>query len=175
MIGNFRRVKNHLFAIQLIQQLGNGITLHLYGMIEDAAYHEELVHYIQSNRLNETVKIISGVNNVYNVLGKYNLAIHTASNETGPLVLLEYMQAGLPFITYNTGDVATHISNALPGLVMHSFEKEHWLAAINNMLLNEQVRETTKVKMKQVVAEIYTEDKYWERLLNVYKKVLQQT
>ena len=175
MIGNFRRVKNHLFAIQLVEQLGNGITLDLYGMIEDAAYYNELVDYIQSNHLSTTVKIVSGVNNVYDVMGKYDLAIHTASNETGPLVLLEYMQAGLPFVTYNTGDVATHISNSLPEVVVQSFEMEQWITTINNMLLNKQVRESIKIKMKQVVEEIYTEEKYWERLLNVYKKVLQQT
>ena len=83
------------------------------------------------------------------------------------------MQAGLPFLTYNTGDVANNISKLLPELVMHSFEQQTWLTSITTILKNEPTRNAIKIKMKQVVEEIYTEEKYWQRLSNVYKTVLQ--
>lgn len=172
MVGNFRRVKNHLFAIQMVEQLGNGTTLDLYGMIEDQAYYDELVNYIQANNLTGKVNIVNGVNNLYDVIGKYDVALHTATLETGPLVLLEYMQAGLPFLTYNTGDVANNISKLLPELVMQSFEQQAWIASIKTILKNESTRKAIKIKMKQVVVEIYTEEKYWQRLSYVYKTVL---
>ena len=172
MVGNFRRVKNHLFAIQLVDQLGNGTTLDLYGMIEDQAYYDELVNYIQANNLTGKVNIVNGVNNLYDVIGKYDVALHTATLETGPLVLLEYMQAGLPFLTYNTGDVANNISKLLPELVMQSFEQQAWIASIKTILKNESTRKAITIKMKQVVEEIYTEEKYWQRLSYVYKTVL---
>ena len=173
MVGNFRKVKNHLFAIQLVEHLGNGTTLDLYGMIEDQAYYDELVYYIQNNKLTGKVNIIIGVNNLYDVIGKYDFALHTATLETGPLVLLEYMQAGLPFLTYNTGDVANNISKLLPEFVMHAFKQQTWLTSITTILKNEPTRNAIKIKMKQVVEEIYTEEKYWQRLSNVYKTVLQ--
>ena len=172
MVGNFRRVKNHLFAIQLVDQLGNGTTLDLYGMIEDQAYYDELVNYIHAKNLTRKVNIVNGVNNLYDVIGKYDVALHTATLETGPLVLLEYMQAGLPFLTYNTGDVANNISKLLPELVMQSFEQQAWIASIKTILKNESTRKAIKIKMKQVVVEIYTEEKYWQRLSYVYKTVL---
>ena len=173
MVGNFRRVKNHLFAIQLIEQLNDEVTLDLYGMIEDKEYYDELVTYIETHHLTGRVNIISGVNNLYGVIGQYDLALHTATHETGPLVLLEYMQAGLPFLTYNTGDVVANISSSLAQLVMQTFERGKWLASVNELLLNESFRKSIQIKMKQVVQENYTEEKYWQQLSNVYKKVLQ--
>ncbi len=173
MAGNFRRVKNHLFAIQLIEQLNNTVTLDLYGMIEDQAYYDEVVTYIEAHDLKGRVNIISGVNNLYDVMGQYDLALHTATQETGPLVLLEYMQAGLPFLTYNTGDVAANISISLAHLVMKTFEPGKWLSSVNELLQNQNLRKSIQIKMKQVVQENYTEEKYWQQLSNVYKKVLQ--
>ena len=173
MVGNFRRVKNHLFAIQLAEQLNNGTTLDLYGMIEDQGYYDELVRYINNHNLGEKVNIIRGVNNLYDVIGRYDIALHTATHETGPLVLLEYMQAGLPFLTYKTGDVAHNISSSLPQLVMQTFNQGDWLASVNTLLTNESLRQTIKLNMKQVVQENYTEEKYWQQLSNVYKQVLQ--
>ncbi len=173
MTGNFRRVKNHLFAIQLIQQLNKNVTLDLYGMIEEQAYYDEMVTYINTHDLSGRVNIISGVNNLYHVIGRYDLALHTATHETGPLVLLEYMQAGLPFLTYNTGDVAANINSSLSQLIIQNFDTGTWLSSVNELLQNENFRNSIQIKMKQVVQENYTEEKYWQQLSNVYKKVLQ--
>ena len=85
----------------------------------------------------------------------------------------QYMQAGLPFLTYNTGDVAANINSSLAQLVMQTFEPGKWLASVNELLLNESFRKSIQIKMKQVVQENYTEEKYWQQLSNVYKKVLQ--
>ena len=172
MIGNFRRVKNHLFAIQVIESLPAHFTLDLYGMVEDRVYFEELEAYIRQNNLQKRVRIIEGMNNVYDVLQHYNFALHTATLETGPLVLLEYMHAALPFVTHDTGDVPTNIKPLLPQLVLSDLNVESWKNRILNVMQNEAELKQVRQKMSGLINELYTKEKYWEQLKRVYNNVL---
>jgi glycosyltransferase involved in cell wall biosynthesis len=115
---------------------------------------------------------MEGFNNIYSVMGNYNFAIHTSPHETGPLVLLEYMHASLPFLTYNTGDVVANINSQLPEAVIDSFELDDWKKRIENIMMNDEARSEMRSKMKTIIQEHYTEEGYWKELHSIYKAVL---
>ena len=50
------------------------------------------------------------------------VGLHVSKSETGPLVLLEYMCKSMPFIAYDTGEIAQHIKINFPSLIKDNFD-----------------------------------------------------
>ena len=172
MVGNYWHFKNQLFAINLLNHLPSNYTLDIYGAINDKDYHQDMLHLIQRFDLQSRVKLIEGVSEIYSVLENYNFAIHTSPQETGPLVLLEYMHAGLPFLTYNTGDVVANIESILPYLILDSFDLEKWQRAIHKVMGDENIRAEARAKMKVIIREKYSEEGYWKNVKSIYQSIL---
>ncbi len=172
MVGNFWYFKNQFFAIDLIKALPAGFSLDMYGTINDKEYHKALLSLISAYQLESRIRLIEGVSNIYSVIGNYNFAIHTSPHETGPLVLIEYMHASLPFITFKTGDVVANIYNELPEAVIDSFEVNDWKKRIEEVMMNEDARSQMKYKMKTLVEKYYTEESYWQKLHSIYQSIL---
>ncbi len=172
MVGNVWHFKNQLFAIDLIKALPDEYTLDIYGAINNESYHLQLINKINESKLSERIKIIQGVSDVYSILGKYNLAIHTSQNETGPLVLLEYMHAGLPFITYKTGDVVANIQKLIPECIKDTFEVDIWTRAIQTISKDDNARLNIRQKMRSIIKHQYSEDSYFKQLDGIYQVIL---
>jgi glycosyltransferase involved in cell wall biosynthesis len=172
MVANFRRIKNQLLALQILQALGSDYTLDLYGMIDEADYYEELTQYVKVNELEHRVNIKTGITNMYEYLPRYQFALHTATNETGPLVLLEYMNSGLPFLTYKTGDVVSNVNAALPQFVMDTLTVADWVDRIKVVLSDPRARPKLQQEMEQLINERYSEETYFNTLDSIYKKTI---
>ena len=71
-----------------------------------------------NNNLNNHVNFIFDCNNIQNILFKYDYAFHCSTSETGPLVLLEYMAHGIPFLTGNTGHIINFLKRKLDLLII---------------------------------------------------------
>ncbi|MBX2932314.1 MAG: glycosyltransferase [Chitinophagaceae bacterium] len=170
MIANFRPVKNHFFAIELVKSLPNYYTLDLYGMIGDNDYFNKVIDTIKDNNVQNRINIIQGVTDLYAVMKNYSLAIHTSNTETGPLVLIEYLYAGLPFITYHTGDVVEIVKSALPECIIDQFDIEIWKKQI--MQIEQQNNyHTISANMKLLANSHFSEKAYFNKLQDIYTKV----
>lgn len=172
MVGNIWHFKNQLFAVDLIKNLPPEFTLDIYGVINSQSYYDLLINKIKTNNLQERVTIIQGVTDVYSILGNYNIAIHTSENETGPLVLLEYMYASLPFITYKTGDVVSVVQSILPESVINSFDIGTWVNAIQSLAGNNELRTLVRLRMKTIIKQQYSEENYFNELKGIYTLLL---
>lgn len=128
MIANLRPTKNIEFAIDLSDKLG--FELDIYGNKSDVEYYSYLKAKISGN---PSVRIIEGIIDFSQLYNKYSFALHTAHSETGPLVLLEYMAHGIPFVSYKTGEVANIVSADLPELFVNTFEVEDWKEHIDRI------------------------------------------
>lgn len=171
MIGNFWHLKNHFFALELLKALPE-FELDIYGMIYETDYFQNLKTKIRELDLEERVNLIEGVQNVYSIMNKYSFALHTSTSETGPLVLIEYMQANMPFLSFNTGDVVQTVSQYLPNIVMYDFDKEKWLTNIHSQMLNIENRELILKKYETILEEHFSEQNYFNSLYKIYKQVL---
>ena len=171
MVGNIWHFKNQLFAVDLINALPEAYTLDIYGSKNDKDYYGKLMDKINESGLQKRVKIIEGVSDIYAVLGDYNFAIHTSPHETGPLVLLEYMHAGLPFLTYKTGDVAANILEKMPEAIVDSFDISSWKNAIDQFMLDANRRLMIRAKMDLIIEEKYAEKIYFQQLNHIYSTI----
>ena len=113
------------------------------------------------------VVIDTGNVDVREEYNKYSIAIHTSPKETGPLVLLEYLSAGIPFIAYNTGSVAAAVSKELPILFVDNFESQRWQKQI------ETIKEDSSLtnKMQALYRRAFTTEQYLNKCLDIYKSV----
>lgn len=162
MIANIRRTKNIEFAIELCRHAGWELTI--YGNRSDSGYWNAIVSMIGENQL---VKIVEGVSEFSNLLPGYNFAIHTAVSETGPLVLMEYMSAGLPFLAYNTGEVARVTAQDLPMHYIDNFDQDAWIERVHAIRNNADV----SPRLINVFNKYFGGEQYARKCLKIYESV----
>jgi len=171
IVSNFRLSKNHLFAIRLLKTLSEvlSIRITMVGQVVENNYMSELELEICKNELNDILTIRHDCNDVQSIIGEFDLAIHTAHQESGPLVLIEYLSQGLPFVAYKTGEVSNQLVNHFPEFFMNNFEIMEWCNRITLVLQN---RKVFQAKMQSVFDEIYSTNKFSERINTIYNTII---
>lgn len=162
MIANIRRTKNIEFAIELCRSAGWELTI--YGNRSDPGYWRSVASMIDRN---PSIQIVEGVIDFSKLFSAYNFAIHTAVSETGPLVLMEYMSAGLPFLAYNTGEVARTTAHDLAEHYIDSFDKQAWMERIHAIRNNREV----SPKLISVFNKYFSGEQYAKKCLEIYRSV----
>lgn len=161
MVANIRQTKNIEFAVNLFKKLDYECTI--YGNKTDEVYYSSIVQLIDGN---PKIKIIQGISDVWREYNKYSMAVHCGVSETGPLVLLEYLAYGMPFIAYKTGEVAERIYKELPECFMDSFDTSGWVTRIH------QIRQKNMGdKLKAVFRNHFSPEKYIKQCLEIYSDV----
>jgi len=171
MVGNFRREKYYQLAIEILRKLPASIHIDIYGNINDKEYYKELQQTIKENGLQQRITFITGENNVSEHFHKYDLALHTANNETGPLVVLEYLAAGLPFFISSAGQSPALIARHNPKLVISSYNSNVWLQAILKFYaMSEDAHHDLLQQMEATAARLLSAETYYATLMEIYKE-----
>ena len=168
MISNLREVKNVLFGIRLANYLKRKLTI--FGNHEGSEYGDIVLKEAANS---EFVTIIQGESETQKYLNNFSFALHTAFSETGPLVLLEYMAHGLPFVTSATGEVVDQIKDVFPYLIAESFDMAEWEQKI--IVLENRIRKEGKTlasDLKGVFEEKFSPERYLDQCLKIYQSVL---
>jgi glycosyltransferase involved in cell wall biosynthesis len=165
-VGNIKPVKNQLFAARLACKMQKSILF--IGSIQDEHYYTLLKSYCESNDIDYV--ILTEVKNAQEYLSNATFAIHTAKSETGPLVLIEYMAHGIPFITYDTGEVAQLLKKLIPLSVIDNLDLKNWSLRFNDLVMDNDISK----KLSSVFESNFSEDNYFNLLKNFYKKILNE-
>ncbi len=168
LVANFRAAKNIEFAVDLMHHLIQQQKAHLtiVGQVADENYCNNIKSKIEELSLTNYITIVHNCTNVSAILHQFDIAIHTATSESGPLVLIEYMAAGLPFLTYKTGEVVYQIENDLSECVIDEFEISAWIRQINRLL--QMNRDDFYNKLQHEYTSLYSEDAYYKALIAIY-------
>ena len=171
-VGNIRRVKNQLFTLRILKDLVKiePYTLDIYGSRQDYDYYLVLKNYIDNNNLNNHVNFIFDCNNIQNILFKYDYAFHCSTSETGPLVLLEYMAHGIPFLTGNTGHIINFLKPKLDFLILDKFIVNDWIQGFK-YLRNKSINDIVQ-KFDYLFKHNFSEKDYYSNCLKIYRKNL---
>lgn len=88
------------------------------GEAPDPAYSRSLHEHRDRLGLAETVSFLGARPDIPELLRAADFALHTSHTESGPLVLVEYMAGGVPFVATRTGSIGKRLSAlGLPGFV----------------------------------------------------------
>ena len=171
LVSNIRRTKNIEFAIELVKALNcftDAYYLTIIGQVRDEEYYREIQQLVNDYSLTEHVDFNHDCNNIQPLLNNYHLALHTAKSETGPLVLIEYLAQGIPFITYNTGEVVQQIQPCLPAFIMQDFNLKQWLQAIKVAI--ELPREQVVSQLVELYQKYFSLEAYYNQCMTIYKE-----
>ncbi len=161
IVSNIRTTKNILFAVRLLKALG--LSGDVYGNIGDKLYYDEVLKEIGD----ADIRIIEGVTAFKGLYGQYTMALHCATSETGPLVLLEYMAYGIPFVAYKTGEVAAQIADELPECFADTFNVNEWAKQMDEASRVQDLAE----RLQFLFNKYFAPEKYIQQCLEIYKSV----
>lgn len=173
IVSNFRDSKNLIFAIDLIEHLSRimQIKVDIIGKVVELDCYRQIEQMILNKGLSEITHLNHEVSNAQEEFGKYDMALHTARLESGPLVLLEYLAHGLPFLAYNTGEISRKLSPHFPHFFLDNFSVNNWATALVRM--RERDQQKLKLEMTTFFSENFGAEEYYTAYQKVYESVME--
>lgn len=171
-VANFRTSKNQVFAVQLMAAFvrKHPASLDLIGRINDSYYCNHIRQVIDEECLTKQITLNHEITDVQPMLHQYSLAIHTASLESGPLVLLEYLALGLPFLSYKTGQVADELQSDFPEFFMSTFHVHEWIDRIFEIFRMDVP--ALQKRMMHYFEQHYAPEVYGKKCQDIYNQML---
>jgi len=169
IVSNLHPIKNIEFAIDIFEKLLNkqNASLTIIGKINDINYYEYLKKIIIKKNIDNFVKFLHNENNVLSILNNFNFGLFTSKSESGPLVLIEYLSQNIPFLSYETGNVAKKIKTDNPDLIIDNFDLNKWEKRIFKIIdLNEK-----ELNLDFIFQKHFSIDKYYNDIVNIYTKI----
>jgi glycosyltransferase involved in cell wall biosynthesis len=121
-IANFRPQKDHPTLFRAITELPDDIrkrlTVVLVGSTTaDASYYASCMGMAAQLGIEDCIEVFGESDDTPGVLAGADAALLSSKNETGPLVVLEYMASGLPFVATDTGEITHAVRDLGVGFV----------------------------------------------------------
>lgn len=169
-VSNFRSPKNHEFALRVISALleRRAVEVLFVGQVIEEAYLKNLQEKISQQSLHESVKIRHDIHDIQCIIGDFDIALHTAYQESGPLVLIEYLAHQLPFVAYKTGEVSTQIHAIIPDFFLTDFNIANW---VDNIIGISESVEDYRAIMKNAFESLYSSELYYKGVIGFYKMI----
>ena len=159
IVGNVKHVKNHKFAALVARELNR--SLDIIGKLQDIECSEEVSKVSEGK-----VTFMTDISDVSLVLPNYKMGLFTSFNESGPIVLLEYLVAGLPFVSHNVGSIGKILEKYFPEMFLQNLILEEWCGRISE--LNE-LHQLDMDKVNFIFDKHFNRNLYFKRLVNIYK------
>lgn len=145
-LANLRPPKGHHVLAHALSELGiAGIELNtdLVGASADEGYLAELRALATELGLEDHIQELGLRADVAALLPTYDIGVVPSEKESGPLVLIEYMASGLPFVTTDTGAIPQALPEDLRSWVVPTADAAALASRIRELLcLSAQDRRT---------------------------------
>lgn len=117
-VANLRPKKDHevLLEAMAAARQGSRMTLLVVGAAFGDDYEARVRSRLAALGLADRVRFLGGRRDVPALLRSCDVGVLSSAVETGPLAVLEYLAAGLPVVTTDTGEVVAGLHD-LPGVV----------------------------------------------------------
>lgn len=166
VVGNIKPSKNQLFAVNLAAKCNKKLTI--IGKIQDQKYYDRITEVIKVNKQEQKINFIHNENNTQQLMNQFELGLMTSTSESGPLVLIEYLAQSLPFMSYNTGEVSSILSNNIPEFFINSFDLALWKSKIDNLPEN-------KIDFDSLYNTYFSPENYSKKCIAIYEKILKDS
>ncbi|WP_026710643.1 glycosyltransferase family 4 protein [Flavobacterium filum] len=163
LVGNFKKNKNNIFAIEIAEKLKKSLLL--IGKNQDLVYYNQLKERKDTSL--EKIIMMEDVDDVNDYLKMAHFGLMVSLKETGPLVLLEYLNNELPFLAFDTGEISKMLKPHYPEFFIDNFDVNSWVERINLIF----AKEYDKSKMHKIINQYFGEEEFFKNLMFIYKCV----
>lgn len=165
LVSNIRKTKNIEFAIELIKFLDDTFHLTIIGKIIDENYYNDLNKMIDKNDVSHKITWEHNCNNTLDYIKNFDFGIHTAKSETGPLVLMEFLCVGIPFLSFHTGQVVEQLDKYNLGFSISNWNLNLWA----NKIYSIKDKKYTVPYLISIFEKEFSPKKYIENCIKIYK------
>ncbi len=121
-IANFRPQKDHPTLFRAIAELPDDVRSRLTvvavgSTTADADYFASCMGMVEQLGIGDCLEVFGESDDAPGVLAGADAALLSSKNETGPLVVLEYMASSLPFVATDTGEITHAVRDLGVGFV----------------------------------------------------------
>ena len=121
-IANFRPQKDHPTLFRAVAELSEELQRRLLVVLvgsttADAEYYASCMEMVDALGIRDSIAVFGESDDAPGVLAGADAALLSSKNETGPLVVLEYMASRLPFIATDTGEITHAVRDLGVGFV----------------------------------------------------------
>lgn len=167
---------NLILAILQIKDIIPDVELHIIGKIRKKSYYDELISFINLNKLEKNVLFLGGISkdDLKTEIGECSIFVFPSQEESQGIVLLEAMAAGKPVVTTNIGGIPFVVENGKTGILVEYGDIEALKTGIISLLKDEKLN----MKMGEagkVIARKYNYDRIASMYYDLYKHVRSQT
>ena len=175
MIANIRPVKDliTLFRSLAISKNKEKIGIIIAGSVADENYFKTCTDELTRLSLQNHVIFQGYSDDIPALLAGVDFGVLSSERETGPIALLEYMAAGIPFVVTCAGQVANEVSKiGIPGCV--PIKDPQAFAQALDVLIGES-QEARDIRVKQafnLANEKFNIHHQIKNLISLYQKIL---
>ena len=137
MTANVRPPKAQLDLIATVANLAEqGVVAHidLVGSVSDLEYVTECRQRVADLGLGDQIVFLGAQSDVGERLAGYDLGVLSSRTESGPIALIEYMAAGLPFVVTDVGEIPATLPEELRRWVVPPGDAPALAAKIRELL-----------------------------------------
>ncbi len=177
-IANFRPQKDHPTLFRAIAELPDDLQRQLLVVLvgsttADASYYASCMEMVDSLGIGRSIAVFGESDDAPSVLAGADAALLSSKNETGPLVVLEYMASGLPFIATDTGEITHAVRDLGVGFVPTPRDHRALADALTTLLtMSDEDRRAMGEWGRQVAAERFDQRLVTRSVAQAYEVLL---
>lgn len=171
-LANFRSQKDHLNLLKaflLVKETIDDWSLLLVGKSFNDEYFEEIVQFVSTNHLEDSVFILGSRMDAHAILRHCDLGVLSSQSEGLPLALIEYGLSGLPVVATDVGASKAVIDDY--GELVPASDAECFAKALKQLIRDNELREKMGSSLQQHVKANFGSRKYISELERIYDRL----
>ena len=174
-VANLRPQKNHCLLFEAVaasERLRESLHVLLVGHDRDDEYSRRCRERVRELNIGDNVTFLGSRVDVPEILRSVEVGLLSSRCESGPVTLLEYMAAGLPFVVTETGSLAQAVKNeGLPHFVAPD-DVEGYTKALEEVVgLSKEQRSELGGRGRRLVSKFSIGNRA-EQLLHIYEGMI---
>jgi glycosyltransferase involved in cell wall biosynthesis len=178
MVANFRPQKDHPTLFRAIAELPVEEQDRLHVVIcgsttTDPEYYRSCTAMLDRLGISRCVTAVGVRSDTPALMAGADAGVFSSKNESGPLVILEYMAAGLPFIATDTGEIARAVRGLGAGALVAPRDSLEFAVALSDLIaLSPEQRHRIGAVGRRLVADRFEQRHVTQQIEEIYRVVL---
>jgi glycosyltransferase involved in cell wall biosynthesis len=178
MVANFRPQKDHPTLFRALAELPEEDRERLRVVIAgsttaDPAYFDACMAMLDRLGISHLIRAVGVRDDAPALLAGADAGVFSSKNESGPLVLLEYMASGLPFVATETGEIAHAVRDAGVGLLTEPRDHLALAGALSDLLdMSTERRHAMGARGRELASGEFSQRSVTRRVESIYDRLL---
>lgn len=171
-VANFRQQKDHRTLLQAFKSVSLKHPECKLVLVGDGPTKDQMKDLASELGLGDRVMFVGEVNDTGQYYRQFDIFALSSHYEGHSLVILEAMNYAIPIVATNVGGVPNTVNDGVEGFLVSPQSPEKFSEALEKLIENPSLRISMGKAGRKKVIDVYSIDKWAEKLLYAYDRVL---